>query len=61
MFDDRLVKLDWEKLLAFDQVERAPALTQLRGTTGKKFGSKVGEKLGVKVGAKEGFKNPPVN
>lgn len=60
VFDDRLVKLNWEKLLAFDQVKRAPELTPVRGTNGKEFGGKVGEKLGVKVGAKEGLKNAAV-
>ncbi len=50
------VKLDWARLLGFDQAnpsERAAQAGELRMT---KVGNKPGTKFGSKVGVKRGFK-----
>ena len=54
MLEERLVKLDWSMLLAFDQVDRQRAAPPAGGKIGDKLGAKVGSKDGVKFGAKIG-------
>ena len=39
-------KLDWTRLLGFEQVAKD------RGTTGSRLGGKVGSKIGAKAGVK---------
>ena len=57
---DRIVKLDWTKLLAFDQAEREISPAPQTGKPAAKLGAKVGSKPGVKtisrIGAKVGGK-----
>ena len=46
-------KLDWTRMLGFEQI----ADTRATAKVGNKVGVKVGVKLGVKLGAKIGLKN----
>jgi len=53
--DNATVKLDWTRLLGFEQVvEHREAMRMER--IGGKVGDKVGQKTGVKIGQKEGRK-----
>ena len=51
-------KLDWNKMLGFEQIVEARDSLRDEGTTqlGAKVGEKVGEKVGVKIGQKIGQK-----
>lgn len=54
--ENMMKKLDWTRLLGFDQV--ANDRTVLRESRlGSKIGAKPGVKLGVKLGVKVGAKN----
>ena len=53
------VKLDWTRLLGFDQADSTsanPETAKLQDQRFVKFGQKAGSKLGVKVGVKFGIK-----
>jgi len=53
------VRLDWSRLLGFDQADPAPVAPQTAKSHDPrfvKFGQKAGSKLGVKVGVKFGIK-----
>jgi len=53
-------KLDWNRLLGFEQIVESResfALAPKVGTkTGQKLGQKTGNKVGLKLGAKQGVK-----
>lgn len=53
--ETKMNKLDWTRLLGFDQIAKdRKALRD--GRIGSKTGAKVGVKLGVKLGIKAGVK-----
>jgi hypothetical protein len=50
-------KLDWTRMLGFEQVADArSALAETNGKVGAKVGGKIGDKAGVKLGLKVGVK-----
>ncbi|MGE5721943.1 MAG: hypothetical protein ACM3YM_05725 [Sphingomonadales bacterium] len=50
------VKLDWARLLGFEQVMERREAMRMERIAGK-VGQKVGQKTGVKIGQKEGVKS----
>lgn len=51
-------RLDWSKMLGFDQITEARELIRNEAVAGRgaKVGTKVGTKVGNKIGAKAGIK-----
>lgn len=49
-------KLDWNRMLGFEQVADTRAALEQDGKLGAKVGGKAGLKLGAKLGIKAGIK-----
>lgn len=49
-------KLDWTRMLGFDQIADTRRAAQSTGRLNAKVGNKVGVKVGVKIGVKVGIK-----
>ena len=49
-------KLDWNRMMGFEQITADRALLRAPGKLGAKIGVKVGVKVGVKLGVKTGLR-----